>query len=63
MMRTRSTEWRKIRKEMESTAHVMGEDYVNMVLSDMSESEIYPGWEDEILDEDSLEYLREINNS
>ena len=51
------------RMEIESTAHVVGEDYVDMVLSDMSEDELYPGWEDTLLDEDTLEYLREVNNS
>jgi len=61
--KTRSTEWRKVRKEIENTSHVMGEDYVDMVLSDMSESEIYPGWEDSPLDEDTREYLKEVNNS
>ena len=51
------------RVEIEKTAHILGEDYVEMVLSDMSEDELYPGWEDTLLDEDTLEYLREVNNS
>ena len=42
-MRKRSTEWRKVRATMENTAHIVGEDYVNMVLSDMIDEEIYCG--------------------
>ena len=51
------------RIEIEKTAHVLGEDYVDLVLSDMSEEELYPGWDDTLLDEDILEYLREVNNT
>ena len=32
------------RMEVEKTAHVLGADYVKMILSDMSEKELYPGW-------------------
>ena len=46
------------RMEIESTAHVVGEDYVEMILSDMSEEELYPGWNDTLLDEEEIEYLK-----
>ena len=32
------------RMEVEKTACVLGEDYVKMILSDMTEEELYPGW-------------------
>ena len=34
--------------EIEKTAEVLGEDYVEMILSDMTEEELYPGWNDSI---------------
>ena len=36
------------RMEIEKTAEVLGEDYVEMILSDMTEEELYPGWNDSI---------------
>ena len=36
------------RMEVEKTACVLGEDYVKMILSDMSEDELYPGWNDSV---------------
>ena len=36
------------RMEIEKTAEVLGEDYVEMILSDTTEEELYPGWNDSI---------------
>ena len=36
------------RMEVEKTACVLGEDYVKMILSDMTEEELYPGWNDSV---------------
>ena len=38
------------RMEVEKTAHVLGADYVKMILSDMSEEELYPGWANSVCD-------------
>ena len=44
------------RMEVEKTAHVLGADYVKMILSDMSEEELYPGWANSVCDRsDSIE--------
>ena len=44
------------RMEVEKTAHVLGTDYVKMILSDMSEEELYPGWANSVCDRsDSIE--------
>ena len=36
------------RMEVEKTACVLGEDYVKMILSNMTEEELYPGWNDSV---------------
>ena len=36
------------RMEVEKTAHILGVDYVKMILSNMSEEELYPGWNDSV---------------
>ena len=36
------------RMEIEKTAEVLGEDYVEMIVSDMTEEELQPGWNDSI---------------
>jgi len=36
------------RMEVEKTAEVLGEDYVEMILSNMTEEELYPGWNDTV---------------
>ncbi len=36
------------RMEVEKTAHILGVDYVKMILSDMTEEELYPGWNDSV---------------
>ena len=36
------------RMEVEKTACVLGADYVKMILSDMTEEELYPGWNDSV---------------
>ena len=44
------------RIELEKTKDILGEDYVKMVLSDMSEKELYPGWANSVCDRsDSIE--------
>ena len=44
------------RMEVEKTAHVLGADYVKMILSDMSEKELYPGWANSVCNRiDSIE--------
>ena len=46
------------RMEVEKTSHVLGEDYVKMILSDMTEEDLYPGWANSVPEEsrsDSIE--------
>ena len=44
------------RMEVEKTAHILGTDYVKMILSDMSEEELYPGWANSVCNRiDSIE--------
>ena len=44
------------RMEVEKTAHVLGADYVKMILSDMSEKELYPNWVNSVCERnDSIE--------
>ena len=45
------------RMEVEKTTCVLGEDYVKMILSDMTEEkELYPGWNNSVCDRsDSIE--------
>ena len=52
----------KERMEIESTAHIVGEDYVDMVLSDMTEEELYPGWNDTLMDDETKELLNELSS-
>ena len=44
------------RMEVEKTSCVLGEDYVKMILSDMTEEELYPGWVNSVCERnDSIE--------
>ena len=49
------------RMEVEKTACVLGEDYVKMILSDMTEEkELYPGWNNSVYDREELQYSDSI---